>query len=159
MVFRQRTIKGTIKGTLQRSDFNWLWVVSGALRAHEAPLSKKLFIGLPVKARSTFCFVEKRHNCRRNSQRALRVPFALQWGRFFGEGTGHFKSSGEVDLERTQIFCVELFALYLRRMIIELKYSMMLFACAWATETMLYHGPRRKNLLQFFPYKKGICYL
>ena len=58
----------------------------------------------------------------------------------------------EVDLERAQNYFVELLALYLRRMIIYMQYSMILLACAGAAETMPSHGPHGKsfNLLQFF---------
>ena len=54
--------------------------------------------------------------------RALHVPFPLQWGRFLWGGDELFKvvwqTSLEVDLERTQNYCVELLALYQRPMII-----------------------------------------
>ena len=43
---------------------------------------------------------------------------------FCGEGTVHFLSSGG-QLKRTQTYCMELLALYLRRMIIQIQYSMM----------------------------------
>ena len=50
----------------------------------------------------------------------------------------------EVDLEPTQNYCVELFALYLRRMIVEIQFSTMLLACPGAAETMPSHGPTGK---------------
>ena len=66
--------------------------------------------------------VEKIQNGGRNSQKALRVPFLLQWDRFLEGGDGLcqvvWRTDLEVHLERTQNYCVELLALYLRRMII-----------------------------------------
>ena len=65
---------------------------------------------------------QKRQNGGRNSQKALRVPFPFQWGRFLRGGDGSFQVVGrthlEVDLEQTQNCYVEYLALYLRRMII-----------------------------------------
>ena len=65
---------------------------------------------------------QKRQNGGRNSQKALRVPFPFQWGRFLRGGDGSFQVVGrthlEVDLEQTQNYYVEYLALYLRRMII-----------------------------------------
>ena len=67
-------------------------------------------------------YVEKIQNGGRNSQKALRVLFLLQWDRFLEGGGGLFhvvwRKDLEVHLERTQNYCVELLALYLRRMII-----------------------------------------
>ena len=87
------------------------------------------FYALPVRATpnqkrsnilSEVC--QKRQNGGRNSQKALRVPFPFQWGRFLRGGDGSFQVVGrthlEVDLEQTQNYYVEYLALYLRRMII-----------------------------------------
>ena len=87
------------------------------------------FYALPVRATpnqkrsnilSEVC--QKRQNGGRNSQKALRVPFPFQWGRFLKGGDGSFQVVGrthlEVDLEQTQNYYVEYLALYLRRMII-----------------------------------------
>ena len=82
-----------------------------------------MFIGLPVRATPNQemgrFYVEKRQNGGRSSQKALRVPSPLQWGRFLREEDGSFqvfyRTDLEVGLERTQTHCV---ALYLREMII-----------------------------------------
>ena len=77
--------------------------------------------------------VENRQNGGRLNQRALRVPL------------GSFQDVlRKVDLKRTQNYCVELFALYLRRMIVEIQFSTMLLACPGAAETMPSHGPTGK---------------
>ena len=59
--------------------------------------------------------VEKRQNGGRLNQRALRVPL--------GSFQDVLRKDLEVDLERTQNYCVELFALYLRRMIVEIQFT------------------------------------
>ena len=66
-------------------------------------------------------YVENRQNGWRNTLRALRVPFPLQWGRFLrgGDGEQIWKSV----LKRTQNYCVDLLALYLRQMLIKIHYS------------------------------------
>ena len=76
--------------------------------------------------------VEKRQNGGRLNQRALRVPL--------GSFQDVLRKDLEVYLERTQN-CVELFALYLRRMIVEIQFSMKLLACPGAAEQMPSHGP------------------
>ena len=53
---------------------------------------------------------------------------------FCGEVTSHFWSSGG-QLKRAQTYCVELLALYLRGMIIQIQYSMMYLGCAGAALT------------------------
>ena len=81
--------------------------------------------------------VEKRQNGGRLNQKALCVPlgsFQLVW-----------RTDLEVDLERTQNYCVELFALYLRRTIVEIRFSMMLLAFPGAAETMPSRGPHGKT--------------
>ena len=70
------------------------------------------------------------------NQRALRVPL--------GSFQDVLRKDLEVDLERTKNYCVELFALYLRRMIVEIQFSTMLLACPGAAETMPSHGPTGK---------------
>ena len=54
-------------------------------------------------------------------------PSPLLWYRFLREGDGSFqvvwRTDLEVDLTRTQNYCVELLALYLRQMIIDIQYS------------------------------------
>ena len=77
--------------------------------------------------------VEKRQNGGRLNQRALRVPL--------GSFQDVLRKDLEVYLERTQNYCVELFALYLRRMIVEIQFSMKLLACPGAAEQMPSHGP------------------
>ena len=77
--------------------------------------------------------VENRQNGGRLNQRALRVPL--------GSFQDVLRKDLEVDLERTQNYCVELFALYLRRMIVEIQFSMKLLACPGAAEQMPSHGP------------------
>jgi len=42
---------------------------------------------------------EKDKNGGRNSQKALRKPFPLQWGRFWGGGDGSFQVVWRTDLE------------------------------------------------------------
>ena len=101
--------------------------------------------------------VEKRHNGTRLTQKTLRVPLPLQWGQFLRGGDGSvqvvWRTDLEVDLELTQNYWVELLALYPRRMIIKIQYSMMFLACSGAAETMPSHGPHGKsfNFLQFSP--------
>lgn len=80
--------------------------------------------------------VEKRQNGGRLNQRALRVPL--------GSFQNVLRKDLEADLERTQNYCVELFALYLRRMIVEIQFSMKLLACPGAAEQMPSHGPTGK---------------
>ena len=85
-----------------------------------------VIIGQPVRATPNqellSIYVEKIQNGGRNSQKTLRVPFLIQWGRFLEGGDGLFQVAWRTDLgvhlERTQNYCVELLALYLRRMII-----------------------------------------
>ena len=60
--------------------------------------------------------VEKRQKGGRLNQRALRVPL--------GSFQDVLRKDLEVDLQRTQNYWVELFALYLRRMIVEIQFSM-----------------------------------
>ena len=74
---------------------------------------------------------------------------------FCGEGTGNFRSPG--DLERKQIctyFTEKLLALYVRRLFFKYRYSMMFLAFVGAAETIPSHGPHGKsfNLLQFSPW-------
>ena len=80
--------------------------------------------------------VENRQNSGRLNQRALRVPL--------GSFQDVLRKDLEVDLERTQNYCVELFALYLRRMIVEIQFSMKLLACPGAAEQKPSHGPTGK---------------
>ena len=80
--------------------------------------------------------VENRQNGGRLNQRALRVPL--------GSFQDVLRKDLEVYLERTQNYCVELFALYLRRMIVEIQFSMKLLACPGAAEQMPSHGPTGK---------------
>ena len=70
-------------------------------------------------------YVQKRQNGGRNSQRALRVPFSFQWADFAGGGGGGEQViSGRLvkrfgsGFEKDKNYCVELLAIYLRRMII-----------------------------------------
>ena len=72
--------------------------------------------------------VEKRQNGGRLNQRALRVPLG----------------SFQVVLRKSKNYWVDLFALYLRRMIVEIQFSMTLLACPGAAETMPSHGPTGK---------------
>ena len=65
----------------------------------------------------------KRQNGGRIFQKVLRVPLTLQRGRLLRAEDGSFQvvwqtDLEEADLEGTQNYCVELLALYLRRMII-----------------------------------------
>ena len=62
----------------------------------------------------------------------------------FGSFQNVLRKDLEVDLERTQNYCVELFALYPRLMIVEKRFSMKLLACPGAAETMPSHGPTGK---------------
>ena len=80
--------------------------------------------------------VEKRQNGGRLNQKALCVPlgsFQLVW-----------QTDLEVDLEPTQNYCVELFALYPRLMVVEKRFSMKLLACPGAAETMPSQVPTGK---------------
>ena len=94
--------------------------------------------------------VEKRQNGGRLNQRALRVPL--------GSFQDVLRKDLEVDLEGTQNYCVELFALYLRRMIVEIQFSMKLLACPGAAEQMPSHGPTGKlqHVAILFLYVKGL---
>ena len=78
--------------------------------------------------------VEKRHNGTRLTQKTLRVPLPLQWGQFLRGGYGSvqvvWRTDLDVDLELTQNYWVEFLALYPRRMIIKIQYSMMFLACS-----------------------------
>lgn len=70
---------------------------------------------------------------------------------FCGEVTSHFWFSGG-QLKRAQTYCVELLALYLRGMIIQIQYSMMYLACAGAALTRSPPPPpptTRREKLQF----------
>ena len=53
--------------------------------------------------------VAKRQNGGRNSQKALHVPFLLQWGRFLQGGVKSLqvRTDLEADLKRTQNYCME----------------------------------------------------
>ena len=114
-------------------------------------------IGLPVRA--TFnqeepsIYVEERQNGERNSQRVLRIPPPPSppplWGRFLQGGDGLsqvvWRTDLEVDLTRTQNYCVELLALYLRRTIIEIQYL---------DEVVNQRGSCRNNALPQSPQEK-----
>ena len=67
-------------------------------------------------------YVKKRPNGGQISQKALHVPFPIQWGWFLQGGDMSFQvvwqTDLEVDLELTQNYCIELLALYFHRMII-----------------------------------------
>ena len=67
-------------------------------------------------------YVKKRQNGRQNSQKALRVPFPLQWNQILQGGDGSFqvvwRTDLEFHLEKTQNYCLGLLALYLCQMII-----------------------------------------
>ena len=81
-----------------------------------------------------------RQNGGQLTQKALRVPFPLQWGRYLRGGDRSFqvvwRTDLEVNLERTQHYYTDLLALYLPRMIISIQYSMMLLACVGVAKTM-----------------------
>ena len=84
-----------------------------------------VIIGQPLRATPNeelpSIYVEKIQNGGRNSQKAFRVPFLLQWTDFWREGAGYFMLSGEQiwkSIWNEQNYCVELLALYLGRMII-----------------------------------------
>ena len=85
------------------------------------------------------------------SRRLCLSHSTVQWDRFLRGGDGSlqvvWRTDLEVDLEQTQHYCVELLALYLRRMIVYIQYSMMFLACAGAAETMTMpsHGPHGKS--------------
>ena len=114
-------------------------------------------IGLPVRA--TFnqeypsIYVEERQNGERNSQRVLRIPPPpsppLLWGRFLQGGDGFsqvvWRTDLEVDLTRTQNYCEELLARYLRRTIIEIQYL---------DEVVNQRGSCRNNALPQSPQEK-----
>jgi len=95
-------------------------------------------------------YVKKRQNGRQNSQKALRVPFPLQWDQILQGGYGSFqviwRTDLEGDLQQTQNYCLGLLALYLHQMIIQIQYSMMLLACCGGAETMPSHSPMGKAL-------------
>ena len=82
-----------------------------------------LYISLPSKS--------KKDKMANGTPRGFCVshhpPPPLLWGRFLRGGDGSFqvvwRTDLEVDLTWTQNYCVELLALYLRRMIIEIQYS------------------------------------
>ena len=67
-------------------------------------------------------YVKKRQNGRQNSQKALRVPFPLQWNQILQGGDGSFqvvwRTDLEFHLEKTQNYCLGLLALDLCQMII-----------------------------------------
>ena len=67
-------------------------------------------------------YVKKRQNSRQNSQKALRVPFPLQWNQILQGGDRSFqviwRTDLEVDLEQTQNYYLGFLALYLCQMII-----------------------------------------
>ena len=67
-------------------------------------------------------YVKKRQNGRQNSQKALHVPFPLQWNQILQGGDRSFqviwRTDLEVDLEQTQNYYLGLLALYLCQMII-----------------------------------------
>ena len=94
---------------------------------------------------------QKRQNGGRNFQKALRVPSHRSMRPISRGGDGSlqvvWRTDLEVDLEQTQHYCVELLALYLPRMIVQIQYSMMFLACAGAAETMTMpsHGPHGKS--------------
>ena len=75
-----------------------------------------------AQSRNGLRLCRKRQNNGRSSQKALRVPFPLQWGRFLRGGDRPFqvfwRTDLKVDLEGTQNYCVKLLALNLRRMIV-----------------------------------------
>ena len=89
----------------------------------------------------------------RNSQRVLRIPPPpsprLLWGRFLQGGDGLsqvvWRTDLEVDLTRTQNYCVELLALYLLRTIIEIQYL---------DEVVSQRGSCRNNALPQSPQEK-----
>ena len=87
-----------------------------------------------AQSRNTFHLCEQRLIGGRNSQKALHVPLPRQWGRLLRGGDGSFqvvwRTDLEVDLERTQNYCVELIGPMSTS---TLQYSMSL-ACVRAKE-------------------------
>ena len=69
----------------------------------------------------------KKTKLRTELPEGFACPIPLQWGRFLRRGDGSFqvtwRTDVEVDLERTQNYCMELLSLDLRLMIIEIQYS------------------------------------
>ena len=116
----QMNITATTASLLQNTDFNLN--VSMDVKRN----ANFVFIRQPLRATPNeelpSIYVEKLQNGGRNSQKALRVPFLLQWDRLLEGGDELFqvvwRTDLEVHLERTQNYCVELLALYLQRMII-----------------------------------------
>ena len=80
--------------------------------------------GLPVRATSEqhFIYVEKKTKWRIDLPEGFACHIPLQWDQYWGEWHGLFqvvwRTDFEVDLERAANYCVGLWALYLRRVII-----------------------------------------
>ena len=77
-----------------------------------------------VQSRNEARLCQKRQNGGRALKRLCVSYPRFNGNDFCGEVTSHFWSSGG-QLKRTQTYCVELLALYLRGMIIQIQYSMM----------------------------------
>ena len=104
-----------------------------------------------TQSRNTFDYVKKRRNGRQNSQEALPVPFPLQWGRFLRVGDGSFQfvwwTDLEIDLERTENYCVELLALYrsTRNDYLNTVFSDVVILCRSLRNKRPSHGPDGKS--------------
>ena len=112
---------------------------------------------------------------RQNSQRALHASFPIQWSQFLRKGDRSFQVIWRKDLDvnlKTQNYCIELWALYLLQMMIQIQYyfdNCVSLCGSCSVETMPSHGPHGKSLdlLQNYSLpvceksflKKGICYL
>ena len=76
----------------------------------------------PIKKWRPTRLCSKKTKRRMELPEGFACPLPLQWGRFQRRGDGSFqviwRTDLEVDLERTQNYCVKLLSLYLRRIII-----------------------------------------
>ena len=92
----------------------------------------EIFIGLPVAPNSGMGFLYlKTTKWRTAHPEGVACPTPTSMGQFLLGGEGSFRvdwrTNLEVDLGRTQNYCLELLVLYPRRVIIYVQYSMMLF--------------------------------
>ena len=100
---------------------------------------------------------------RQNSQKALHASFPIQSSQFLRKGDRSFQVIWRKDLDvnlKTQNYCVELLALYLHRMIIQIQYyfdDWVSLCGSCSAETTPSHGPHGKsfNLLQ--NYSLPVC--
>lgn len=154
----------------RRSGLTWIEVYRRGLQSLVT-----LLLGCPWRQQPIRNYLPsisgKRQNGGRNSQKALRKPFPFSGADFLGEGTGHFRLSGEqiwkLIWTNTKLFRGVFGPMSTPNDYLNTVFDDVVSLCESCRNSALLrpHG-KSFNLLQFspgawkvFPYKKGIFYL